>query len=49
MYGENMKHYDINSLYPYVMCKPLPLLPLSFIKDMSKINLNNFFYFVKRK
>lgn len=24
-YGENLKHYDVNSLYPKAMCNPMPL------------------------
>jgi hypothetical protein len=24
-YGENLKHYDVNSLYPNAMCNPMPL------------------------
>lgn len=24
-YGENLKHYDVNSLYPQAMCNPMPL------------------------
>jgi hypothetical protein len=49
MYGENLKHYDVNSLYPHVMRKPLPFLPENFINDMSKTNLNDFFGFCLAK
>jgi len=49
MYGENLHHYDVNSLYPHVMRNPLPFLPLTFINDMSKINLNDFFGFCLAK
>jgi hypothetical protein len=24
-YGEGLKHYDVNSLYPKAMCNPMPL------------------------
>lgn len=27
-YGENLKHYDVNSLYPKAMCN---LMPLEFL------------------
>jgi len=49
MYGEKLHHYDVNSLYPHVMRKPLPFLPLSFINDMSNFNLNDFFGFCLAK
>jgi DNA polymerase type B, organellar and viral len=39
-YGTNLYYYDVNSLYPFVMLKPMPY---QIVKDMSSIDLNNFF------
>jgi hypothetical protein len=42
-YGENLHHYDVNSLYPFVMLKDMPL---NYIKYHPSIkNLDNFFGF----
>jgi len=41
-YGEKLKYYDINSLYPHAMLKPMPLVRGAFSKN---IDLNNFFGF----
>ena len=35
-YGENLYYYDVNSLYPFAMLKPIPL---KIIKDHKNINL----------
>lgn len=34
-YGENLKIYDINSLYPWNMCKPMPFEIIKEYKDMN--------------
>jgi DNA polymerase type B, organellar and viral len=47
-YGENLHYYDVNSLYPYVMLKDLPLdldKKYSNQEQMSNINLKDFFGF----
>lgn len=45
MYGKNLHHYDVNSLYPTQMCKELPLNPLNYIANMKDIKLDDFFGF----
>lgn len=42
-YAENIKYYDVNSLYPYAMLKPMPH---KFLGIKYNINLNNFFGFI---
>ena len=44
-YGENLYYYDVNSLYPYVMLKDLPLEIIEKINDLSNIKLKDFFGF----
>lgn len=34
-YGENLKHYDVNSLYPKAMCNPMPL---EFLGESEGVN-----------
>lgn len=46
-YAENIHYYDVNSLYPYAMCKPMPVNLKTFHKDMSNMQLEDFFGFVK--
>jgi hypothetical protein len=41
----NAKYYDINSLYPYAMSKPMPFEMIQFHNNMSHIKLENFFGF----
>jgi hypothetical protein len=41
-YGSNLYHYDINSLYPYCMLKPLPTKFIDYY-DSNDIVLDNFF------
>jgi len=48
-YGTNLHYYDVNSLYPHAMLKPMPHKISYFIKDMSNINLNDFFGFCEAK
>jgi DNA polymerase type B, organellar and viral len=47
--AENLHYYDVNSLYPFSMMKPMPfkLLRKIIFKDNSGFNLNNFFGFLK--
>lgn len=46
-HGKNLNYYDVNSLYPFGMCKPIPLKLIKYYEDMSSINLSNFFGFCK--
>jgi DNA polymerase elongation subunit (family B) len=47
-YGENLKHYDVNSLYPKAMCNPLPL---EFLGETigSSVKLEDIFGFVEAR
>lgn len=45
LYATNLKYYDVNSLYPYAMCKPIPHELLKIIK--KEINIDKFFGFIK--
>jgi DNA polymerase type B, organellar and viral len=47
-YGENLKHYDVNSLYPKAMCNPMPIEFLGET-DWSTANLENIFGFAEAK
>ena len=38
-------YYDINSLYPFAMCKPMPHKLIKFYDNMTNIKLENFFGF----
>nr|YP_009739466.1 LAGLIDADG homing endonuclease [Tricholoma saponaceum]QIC20310.1 LAGLIDADG homing endonuclease [Tricholoma saponaceum] len=42
-YAENIYYYDINSLYPFAMCKPMLLLNIKWNKEWE--NLENLFGF----
>jgi len=44
-YAENVYYYDVNSLYPFAMKMELPNSPINTYKDMSNIQLENFFGF----
>jgi len=44
-YAENVHYYDVNSLYPYAQCKPMPLKCTRWIKQLN--SLDNFFGFVE--
>jgi len=46
-YGKKVYHYDVNSLYPYAMLRPMPFKFIKVIKDFHSFNLDNFFGFVK--
>ena len=45
LYGENLYYYDINSLYPSVMLKLMPLNYIKYHNSIKKENFNNFFGF----
>jgi len=44
-YGENLKYYDINSLYPMAMKKPMPFEIIKNHSDLSNVKLEDFFGF----
>lgn len=44
-YITNAKYYDVNSLYPAAMSKPMPYEIIQYYPDMKNINLENFFGF----
>jgi hypothetical protein len=47
-YGENLKHYDVNSLYPKAMCNPMPI---EFLGEShgNDVKLEDIFGFAKAK
>jgi hypothetical protein len=47
-YGENLKHYDVNSLYPKAMCNPMPIKYLGE-SDGINVKLENMFGFAEAK
>jgi hypothetical protein len=47
-YGENLKHYDVNSLYPKAMCNPMPIEILGEVVG-SDVKLENVFGFCEAK
>ena len=44
-YITNAKYYDINSLYPFAMSKPMPYEIIQFHHNMNHIKLEDFFGF----
>jgi hypothetical protein len=46
-YGKNLHYYDVTSLYPYAMCKPLPGTIKKIHKTNAEIKLNDFFGFIE--
>jgi DNA polymerase type B, organellar and viral len=46
-YETNLKYYDVNSLYPNAMKNPMPLKLIKFHKNMSNINLREFFGYIE--
>jgi hypothetical protein len=44
-YIKNGYYYDVNSLYPFAMLKPMPHKIIKYYKDLSNIKLDNFFGF----
>lgn len=47
-YGENLKHYDVNSLYPKAMCNPIPLEFLN-VCDGINVKLEDVFGFAEAR
>jgi hypothetical protein len=47
-YGENLKHYDVNSLYPKAMCNPMPIKFLG-AKQGVDCRLEDIFGFVEAR
>ena len=43
--GYNLHYYDVNSLYPHVMCNSMPLEMIEHHKDLTNYELKNFFGF----
>jgi hypothetical protein len=45
----NLFYYDVNSLYPFAMCKPMPIELIRKFKlsDHNGFNLDNFFGFLR--
>ena len=46
-YGKNLYYYDVTSLYPFAMCKPLPGTIKKIHKNNKEIELSNFFGFIE--
>ena len=44
-YAQNIKYYDVNSLYPDSMTKPMPYQIIKHHKNIFNINLDDFFGF----
>lgn len=44
-HAENIYYYDVNSLYPYAQCKPMPYKCIGHISKLE--SLDNFFGFVE--
>jgi len=47
-YGENLKHYDVNSLYPKAMCNPMPIEFLSE-SEGTNVRLEDVFGFAEAR
>jgi len=47
-YGENLKHYDVNSLYPKAMCNPMPIEFLGET-DGTNVKLEDIFGFAEAR
>jgi DNA polymerase type B, organellar and viral len=46
-YATNLKYYDINSLYPFALTKPLPFEMKKYHPNLTDLNLNNFFGYLE--
>jgi len=44
-FAQKLRYYDVNSLYPLAMTRPMPFKLIRLIKDMSNISLADFFGF----
>jgi hypothetical protein len=44
-YGENLRYYDVNSLYPYAMLNPMPLNLIKYYNNLDYFNLKDLFGF----
>ena len=48
-YGEDLHYYDVNSLYPFAMKKPIPVGSPVYTNISDEINLDTFFGFIRAK
>jgi hypothetical protein len=49
-YGENLKHYDVNSLYPKAMCNPMPIKFLGITNCLgNNVKLEEVFGFAEAR
>lgn len=39
LYGENLYHYDVNSLYPHAMLNPMPFEIIKYYSNMKGLDL----------
>lgn len=46
-YGKKLYYFDVNSLYPFAMMKPIPHKIIKFHDDLSNYNLDELFGFFK--
>ena len=46
-YAKDLYYYDVNSLYPYAMCRPMPLNLIKSYRGGSGIKLDKFFGFLE--
>ena len=46
-YAKDLYYYDINSLYPYAMCRPMPLNLVKSYRGGNNIVLDKFFGFLE--
>lgn len=46
-YAKDLHYYDVNSLYPHAMCKPMPFEVLEKGKNLPLNRLDNFFGFLE--
>lgn len=44
-YGKKLYYYDVNSLYPYVMKKDMPVVYKAYSPNLKNYNLDQFFGF----
>ncbi len=49
LHGRDLHYYDVNSLYHFAMCKPMPFKLINYYRDMSSetVNFDDFFGFCK--